>query len=439
MAFADTVTLLKGIVLHIAANPGKLPGEKLAELHNKIIQETSLYTDDEFKQLIDQINKLKLFFRNKEDQVHLIVTKLLSAYCEAFERVIFEYNQRISGIFSDKSFYADNKNDNASLESKKTSFFEYNLTPEQETWRSLKKTITHLSWRNVFGRSAINNSLTALITLDDNAFLTAMWEYKIIFSEEIGHLALQRIRDIIRQCNAVSFGQRTEEVEKNLMLAHKCLRQFSNPMLIEGLFHCDQHALEVEIAKLALHGLLYPEKKKIWIGTARAVDAMIQKYPGDAMYFNPRPNCHTWGLNRAWLQAAVAMKYEIRLVEQHYPNIEHAILSANPAHFLLALAAESRPSAKNDSGMHSQYHGGASPTATPQEILVLMEMHCVAKKNEDGSISFYQPKTQDDMILNQSSVRPIMKRSHTSPDLRNIAPLPPFASRKDHFKTPGNK
>ncbi len=155
-------------------------------------------------------------------------------------------------------------------------------------------------------------------------------------------------------------------------------------------------------------------------------------HQGEAIYFNPSAATWTWELNRAWLQAGVYLGYKFMLVEQHFPAIETAILSGDTSKFVLQLVNEMRP---ESSANTSQYNGDYSPTATTQEILVLMDMGCVARKMEDGRLVFYPPVTREEPpIIYETLPAPgLLRRSHSCIDFGTASPPPPFDNRKDHF------
>lgn len=303
---------------------------------------------------------------------------------------------------------------------KTDSIFEFTTTAHQQTWSSLKRRLEQA--KAMMNKKYNHNFLALFLTADDAEFLDHIEYRKIpLGGEEIGHIAIQRLKHIASQ----------SKIKERYIRARKLLVEVSFSTNNTLLSYNDS-ALEGEITKLALHALLHPEKKRVWLGSSRAVISVIKNHKDDAIYLNSTDKEWSWELNRAWLQAAVKMGYEFRLVEQHFPNIEKAILSKDPANLLLELANEIRPANKT-----SQYNGSDSPTATTQEILVLMDMGCTPNKNEDGSISFLPPMTKEEPSFIRESVSSFgLKRTHSCPSFFKAGPLPPLDNRVDHFKEP---
>jgi len=118
-------------------------------------------------------------------------------------------------------------------------------------------------------------------------------------------------------------------------------------------------------------------------------------------------------------------------VEQHFPNIEKAILSGRPDLLLTQLIYEIRPS-----HLSSQYNGDNAPTATSQEILATLHMGLIGKRNSDYSVSLVKNSLR---IVDDSYdiIKPgKLHKTHSCPNISEIAPLPPLASRLSHFTPP---
>ena len=224
----------------------------------------------------------------------------------------------------------------------------------------------------------LHNSLVNLLETNDKEFVDAVDSDKLTIEGEIGHLILQRLKDI--QHGGGSFSQEKPAKEIVNMCAKAITRAIGNTN--DGIFKCDFDAFYVELTKLALHARLHPMSKKIWLGTARVVIAVISENVGNGTYLNCDEKKWTWHLNRMWLHAAIHLGYSIELIEQHFPKVEPALICGdNGASFVLFLLSQVRPTNK----VSSQYDGYDAPTATAQEILVLLDIGCNAKKNHTNN------------------------------------------------------
>ena len=291
-------------------------------------------------------------------------------------------------------------------------------------------------------RSRQHNSLAHLLLTDNKEFIDSIAKEKCLISGEIGLLILQRLHDIY-------FNKHASVQMKKIAL--KKIRELITQTIPDTLLFYYEQVLFDEILKLVIHAQLYPENKMVWLGTARAVNAMIEYAQPICMYFNPLPKDLTWTLNRLWLQTAMNLGYQFRLVEQHFPSVEVALLSQDPSKFLHELLLETR---SNHPSNTSQYNGNYSPTATPQEILALIDMGCVAfKDHEDQSISFFAPKTSVEEprqfhyyhpdikfdLFSPREAQPLktkIQRSHSEGDIKISAPLPappPYAHPTQNF------
>jgi len=234
-----------------------------------------------------------------------------------------------------------------------------------------------------------HNTLACLLLTNDETFIQYINDGRLPIEGEIGHLIIQRLRDI-------QFLEKTETESgprKNMRaMAGKAISRAMNIHEPENILQCDFSALYIEITKLALHAQLHPDHKVFWLGTARVVNRMIQDRSGLGTYLNCDDTLWSWHLNRIWLQAAIYLGYSCQLIEQHFPNIDKALLSADSSNFIRELLKEIRSEGPENT---SQYNGNDSPTATTQEILVLMDMGCAVTKNEDQSISFSKPTVRE--------------------------------------------
>jgi hypothetical protein len=293
-------------------------------------------------------------------------------------------------------------------------------------------------------RTRQHNSLAHLLLADNKALIDAIAEEKFSITGEIGLLILQRLSEI--------FFNKDSSVEMK-KIALKKIRELIAPTIPDSLLFYNETVLFDEILKLIVHAQLYPENKIVWLGTSRAVEAMIQNARPICMYFNPLPKDLTWALNRLWLQAAMDLGYQFKLVEQHFPSIEAALLSQDPSKFLGELLLETR-SAHSDTT--SQYNGGNSSTATTQEVLALIDMGCVAiKDTQDQRISFFRPAHVEEprqfhydrpdladlfKFHAEETTLKTRQRSHSDGDIRNSARIsapPPYANPSKNFRNWG--
>ncbi len=225
----------------------------------------------------------------------------------------------------------------------------------------------------------LHNSLVHLLETNDKELVDAIDSDKLTIEGEIGHLILQRLKDI--QHGGGSFSQERPAKELVNMCAKAITRAIGNNTN-DGIFKCDFDAFYVELTKLALHARLHPMSKKIWLGTARVVIAVISENVGNGTYLNCDEKKWTWHLNRMWLHAAIHLGYSIELIEQHFPKVESALLCRDGgASFALTLLTQVRA----NPSVRSQYDGYDAPTATAQEILVLLDIGCLAEKSHENN------------------------------------------------------
>lgn len=191
--------------------------------------------------------------------------------------------------------------------------------------------------------------MSRLLEPDDANFLESIERGTLPIGEEIGLLALQRLKDIAA----------TSTSRDNQREARKYLKNIGglSENISDSQFHYHPSALKGEIYKLALHALQHPDNKIALLGTARAVNAMGSAINNVGIYLNCEEDLYTWELNRAWMQAAAAMGYTFHLVEQHFPDIEQAIISGDPFLLLTQLAREIRSAETK-----TQYTRGDSPS-----------------------------------------------------------------------------
>ncbi len=296
------------------------------------------------------------------------------------------------------------------------------ILTQKKLWETIRSDLAY--YRSVCAiQSPHSHNQLANLIAETPVFLDAIDSGRLPLGEEMGHLAIARLHDIKDSHEKPFAGYASRLLRGLLGFSHS-----------DNIYYFDHDALEREIIKLKLYAFQFPENKIAWIGTARAVNAMIREHPGQGAYFNPDSHHHTWALNRAWLHAAAAMNFEFLLVEQHYPSVENAILSNRPAELFAELVKEAR-----DETHTSQYSGHQGPTATPQEMLVLLELGYRGKKNPDCSLQLFKPKrihSIDHADDPPSPTKHVFKRTHTSPELFRAAPLPPLSDPHDHFRAP---
>lgn len=364
--------------------------------------------DELFVQCYEKLKQIKPKVTLAENQAHLLVMQ----HKEVIDRFVAIYNPEYTStkaLLGSAAFFGKQR----------YTFFETRITAQMYLWMRLKAKLEVLDFDR---KSTAHNVLSKILAIDDSEFIEYM-ENLFFPNGEFGSVALQRSRDIASSDNPCRL--------RALRLLRRAICEKSK----EGILFYDNRALEGAIAKLVLHSLLNPDKKVIWLGTARAVEATIKHWQGDATYFNPSASTWSWELNRGWLQAAVHFGYVFKLVEQHFPDIEKAILSGDSSSFVEQLAREMRAEGVDKT---SQYNGGYEPTATTQEILVLMDMGCVARKNpEDGSILFYPPMLREEPspILKHYGSH-VLQRRHSCPNLFKIASPPPLDKPIEHFSDP---
>ncbi|AUH73564.1 hypothetical protein [Legionella sainthelensi] len=257
---------------------------------------------------------------------------------------------------------------------KEQSIFQRSINNYQLLWDELSNNIKKFQ---DLVKKYPDNQLAKLLNEDNISFVNDVVDGNISLDGELGALALQRL---------------LSEYSKFSNLQKANIATFLKNTEIERVTHCDESALKSEIIKLHLYAKYCQDNNLplvAWIGSARPVFSMIADHPGKGAYLNCDDAKWSAELNSTWLLIVSGLGYEIKLVEQHFPNVAKAIESGNIFNYISAIANEMRPNTKQS---HSQYHGGDQPTATPQEILRLMSIGCTAKKNEDGSISLMSPK-----------------------------------------------
>lgn len=342
------------------------------------------------------------------EHVYAVAEQLLSQHAAVLERLAYHNGQ--------DSLWNMTNERTGTYETGRYNWFESTATSHQKTWFSLQRKGLHIYEQELELDRYPRHSLALLLARDDDTFIEAIDSGDLPLGDEIGFIAIQRLKHII----ASTTNKHHRKVAK-----HHVQYKLNHDNL-ESIFQYNNEALRQEIVKLINHALNNPHHKVTWLGSAWAMDAAIQASPKPGAYFDPEPANHTWQLNRAWLQAAASMGYEFRIMEQFLPNVEKAILSGDPAELTLQLAKEIR-----SKHVTSPYTRGDSPTATPQEVLLLLDMGYQGHKNDDGSISLRRPCAgfEQQPVSKRPASTLSIKRRHSSPDLSRAAPVPPGGQR----------
>ncbi|WP_115702314.1 hypothetical protein [Legionella sainthelensi] len=395
----------------VALEQGKTPLVLLKKLQLEL---KSIIENNEAnlkKELINQCNEKIQYLLNQYVNAQKAAHVIAEQHQEALENTIDYYIKgNKTSLFNKNKFFYFNKSTTA----QKTTWLKISLKLQQLAELSDPTHTNH-------------NVLSLLLTPNNEDFINLIDMGALTISGEIGYLIVQRLKEIANSDSSKTYLKR---------VANRTVKQVMSLDWPESLLRFNNQAFEDEITKLVLHAFLHPDKKRIWLGTARTVEAAIKKYPGEGTYLNPASDKWTWELNRAWLQAAVQIGYQFILIEQHFPDVEAAILSCDASKLIEQLAREMRSNSKFKT---SQYNGNDSPTATPQEILVLMDMGCIAHKNPaDGRLILSSPVVCDEPLPIQKNIIGGLgiKRHHSCPNLRHISSPPPLSNSKDHFIDP---
>lgn len=448
------------LLFDVSAFQGKTPDQVLTEFTTKLNKlkediiknsERRSFFDPRLIKIRENIAKLETIktalenlFAPKLHEAKTTAAKFSQEHKETIGRVTKHFEEKLKGgaraqdrkrgsLRVEDSFMGTERSIHFQKD-KPQSIYEHSVNPHVKTWSTIRPKLKELAQKLEL-KQYENNSLAFLLIPDDKEFLKE-FEQGNFTGEEIGFLAVQRLREIAGSPISKEITKEMKGKANELILSVSSSSEW---------YKYNSEALDKEIIKLVLHSLLHPNSKIVWLGSARPVSAMIkstkldakgdrkeERKAGEGIYLNCDDSEWSWELNRAWLQTAAIMGFEFRLVEQHFPEIEKAILSGESANLLQQLAKEIRSDTTP-----TQYSGKTSPTATPQEILALMDMGCVGRKNPDGSLSLALPKKSFDdekAYISKSGVS--LKRSHSAPNLFRSAPPPKYADRKKHFEEP---
>lgn len=298
------------------------------------------------------------------------------------------------------------------------------------------KSVANLRISNQAPADLLHNSLVHLLERSDSDLIEAIDHGSLAIEGEIGHLIIQRLKEI-QYAKSSSTDLVTDAVIRNRLAirAGKIISRTLSNQTNEGLFKCDFDALYLELTKLALHAELHPDQKIIWLGSARAVMAVIDEKNESGTYLNCDDTKWTWHLNRLYLHTAIVLGFTFELVEQHYPKMEEALLSQDGgAAFVQTLLNQVR----KDSSSTSQYNGYEAPTATSQEVLVALDIGCIPEKNDNNHrICFSKRAIRDTPCPFQTNNSQFAHRSvFNSWDPSFTASKPPLGSSVEQFSAP---
>ena len=253
-----------------------------------------------------------------------------------------------------------------------------------------------------------SNSIVQLF-LNDDDFLEKLKEGEFFNQGEIGHVILQRFFSMNNQ-NNLQWRTMFNKLSSNpIFCNHITPKCVVNSKEEKTFFQYDEDTFKNEIIKLELYKRLpsqHTEQPVAWIGSATSIMELLKQKESPnhqittaGIFLNCDDDKWSLELNRAWVIALVHMGYQIKLVEQQFPNIKQAFKESDEEHriscFLVALFNEVRPMDEdNTKKNHSQYNGGDSPTATSLEILLLLGLGCdiiYNANNKDISLSMLTP------------------------------------------------
>ncbi|MHB1949336.1 MAG: hypothetical protein ACYCQI_14620 [Gammaproteobacteria bacterium] len=378
---------------------------------------------------------------NPLDELSIILTRIKKDPCLAYGKmpldVVHEVEEKVKQIIHDQPVFLSQPlidiQDTINLlkiklhhpaTAKKKETYELKRTaPYLRLWPQLNERLP--DFKTLKPEKENKENILSILTLTDD------YEFIVKLSECSDDWFNQ-----MKKCELIYFvTTRFHHIQKNtpklcLGIKEHTLQNINKTRLM--LEACNKTALQIEINKLKLHAKLYPGNKVVWLGTGYAVYTMMEQCSGKGAYLNSDETLWTWELNRQWMLAAAKMNFEFLLIEQHFPNIEKAILSGDAILFLAELTKQIR-----DKGESTQYSRRFSPTFTQMEILALLEMGCHGRKNPDGSLSLVpsQRIVQEEYTCPKKSILSL-RRHHSCPDFYKSAPLPPYPNKRDRLFLP---
>lgn len=380
--------------------------QKLDEIAEKVSMANTNHFNYRIPSILEGINDCRKkinILQEKINQAERIALNLKNAFQLATEKTIEMHSPLHGQHFS---FSPKEKLRQSYLRSN----FSNIKTAGANVWASIrdrKKAFEHIPSAHLISvqqspqrshENLLHNSLVHLLKSSDVELVQAIEDGQLALEGEIGNLIIQRLKDI-RYSGHSSYEDK--ELDRHCgalpTRAAKIINRTLGADSRENPFYCDFEALYIELTKLALHAKLHPNHKKVWLGTARAVLAIIGEKTNREIgtYLNCDDSRWSWHLNRLWLQAALSLGFRLELVEQHYPKVEAALLSRDGgASFVQELLRQVRENTKAT----SQYNGSDAPTATTQEVLVLLDMRGIPKKGENNRIYLSQPAILDDSL-----------------------------------------
>lgn len=265
-----------------------------------------------------------------------------------------------------------------------SSYFTLAVHSYMKQWPGL---MDHLEPLQHFVEKYPSNLLAQILHQDKKKIVELACSGELSFNTELGDFLLGRILYEAPQWN---IGEKVRVAKMQGLLGGK---------------RFDQDEFVFELIKLHLFDALARESQQqpvAWIGSSRSVLAKVRQNPGEGAYLNCDDDKWSPQINRAWLIALLMFNYEIQIVEPQFPEMEKAVLSGDFVKYIYSLAAEMRQydgstvetSRIND----SMYHGGIEPTATMQELLLLLSLDCQTVKNSEGYLCVYRPKTQEELV-----------------------------------------
>lgn len=265
------------------------------------------------------------------------------------------------------------------------SYFALAAQAYMKQWPKLKDSLEPLQY---FAEKYPNNQLAQILHQDKKKIVGLVESGEFSFITELGGLLFGRILYEVPQWSTAEKGR---------------VFKMQEMMGSEKSFNADE--FKFEMIKIQLFAVLVRELEQqpvAWIGSSRSVLAKVRKNPGEGAYLNCDDKKWSPQINRAWLVALLMLDYHIQIVEPQFPAMEKAILSGDFVKYIYCLASEMRyydgSSVEKSRANDSMYHGGLEPTATMQELLLLLSMDCRTFKNSDGYLCVCPPQAKEELL-----------------------------------------
>lgn len=270
-----------------------------------------------------------------------------------------------------------------------SSYFALAAHAYMKQWPKLKENLEPLQY---FAEKYPNNQLAQILHEDKKEIVKLLESGEFLLTNELGGLLFGRILYELPQWSVA---------EKSRVIKLQELMKYEKP------FKADE--FQFELIKIYLFDALIRKSGQqpvAWIGSSRSVLAKVKKNPGEGAYLNCDDKKWSPQINRAWLITLLMLDYQIQIVEPQFPAMEKAILSGNFVKYIYCLASEMRhydgSSVEKSRVNDSMYHGGLEPTATMQELLLLLSMDCKTFKNSDGYLCVCPPEAQEELLHTKS-------------------------------------